>query len=180
MDGDESDYHYDGMADGDDATADSLSSSSSAASSSSTSSSAFSLHNPSSFSSSLSSFAADRPAPRSILKRATGRKRSLRWDESNLAVNESEKVPRMKVDEPKTPYHAHSHSHSSSVGSSSGLSSAGSTTGSFSSGSSSTSEMTHRSAFDQHTVDAVSQQTQTHTATTAAEAAHQACEHTVG
>eukprot|EP00762_Andalucia_godoyi_P000999 ANDGO_01962.mRNA.1 hypothetical protein H257_04957 len=28
----------------------------------------------------------------------------IRWDEHNLDVNESEKVPRMKIDEPKTPY----------------------------------------------------------------------------
>jgi len=28
----------------------------------------------------------------------------IQWDEANLMLNESEKVPRMKVDEPKTPF----------------------------------------------------------------------------
>ena len=63
--------------------------------------------NPSSSSSSSSS--SSQPV-RSILRPSSGRKRSrsLRWDETNLAVNESEKVPRMKVDEPKTPFHSSS------------------------------------------------------------------------
>jgi hypothetical protein len=30
--------------------------------------------------------------------------RPLRWDEGNLELNESERVPRMKITEPKTPY----------------------------------------------------------------------------
>ena len=29
----------------------------------------------------------------------------IQWDEQNLAQNEDEKVPRMKIDEPKTPFH---------------------------------------------------------------------------
>lgn len=33
----------------------------------------------------------------------------LRWDEDNLALNEEEKVPRMKIDEPDTPYHYETH-----------------------------------------------------------------------
>jgi len=32
------------------------------------------------------------------------RKRRARWDDENLAKNESEKVPRMKIDEPPTPF----------------------------------------------------------------------------
>ncbi len=44
-------------------------------------------------------------APRSILKNPSSKKRCLRWDELNLSKNESEKIPRMKVLEPKTPYH---------------------------------------------------------------------------
>ena len=123
-------YHYDGAADGD-------------ASSASSAPSSSSQHNPSSSSSSAA--ASDRPPPRSILKRATSRKRSLRWDESNLAVNESEKVPRMKVDEPKTPYHAAHSVHSTSAPGSAGGSGGG---GSFS--------QPHRSAFDQQFVDTVS------------------------
>ena len=31
--------------------------------------------------------------------------RSLQWDEANLQLNEEEKVPRMKIDEPPTPYY---------------------------------------------------------------------------
>jgi hypothetical protein len=31
--------------------------------------------------------------------------KDFRWDEQNLEQNESEKVPRMKIDEPKTPFH---------------------------------------------------------------------------
>ena len=130
---DEPRYPADGMADGEYSSAGSVSSSSSG------------VHNPSSSSAALPSFAAaGRPRPRSILKRATGRKRSLRWDESNLAVNESEKVPRMKVDEPKTPYHA---AHQPSVmlaGVAAEEGEAGSN------------QPPHRSAFDQQRVDAVS------------------------
>lgn len=29
----------------------------------------------------------------------------MKWDEGNLLKNEIEKVPRMKIDEPPTPYH---------------------------------------------------------------------------
>lgn len=47
--------------------------------------------------------------PRPILKNDSRRPSlkvsSIRWDEDNLEVNENEKVPRMKIDEPKTPYH---------------------------------------------------------------------------
>ena len=117
-----------------------------------------SVHNPSSSSSSLA-HSSDRSPPRSILKRSSGRKRSLRWDESNLAVNESEKVPRMKVDEPKTPYHA---AHSSAAA----LSSMDdSSTGAHeaSSGRSSFSSEQHRSAFDQQRVDTVSRTPHSHT-----------------
>lgn len=45
--------------------------------------------------------------PKGILKSVfseSGSKRSLQWDEDNLIVNEAEKVPRMKIDEPKTPF----------------------------------------------------------------------------
>ena len=31
--------------------------------------------------------------------------RGVKWDEANLLQNEEEKVPRMKIDEPKTPYY---------------------------------------------------------------------------
>jgi len=48
--------------------------------------------------------------PRPILKKAresaeTHAGNTVVWDEDNLALNESEKVPRMTIDEPKTPYH---------------------------------------------------------------------------
>jgi len=48
--------------------------------------------------------------PKSILADSTGRRRksqrraSIQWDEANLEQNEEEKVPRMKINEPKTPY----------------------------------------------------------------------------
>eukprot|EP01084_Bolivina_argentea_P042967 79188_1 len=32
------------------------------------------------------------------------KKKGLKWDENNLEKNENEKVPRMKIDEPPTPY----------------------------------------------------------------------------
>jgi hypothetical protein len=48
--------------------------------------------------------------PRGILrnkKASSGdqKKHDLIWDEVNLLQNEEEKVPRMKIDEPKTPFH---------------------------------------------------------------------------
>eukprot|EP01083_Nonionella_stella_P098904 278188_1 len=33
------------------------------------------------------------------------RSEQIRWDEKNLEMNEAEKVPRMKIDEPPTPYY---------------------------------------------------------------------------
>lgn len=33
------------------------------------------------------------------------RRRSLTWDEQNLSLNEAQKTPKMKISEPKTPYH---------------------------------------------------------------------------
>eukprot|EP00808_Paulinella_micropora_P015421 g44221.t1 len=44
--------------------------------------------------------------PKSILKRPSGgpTSKQFAWDEANLQQNEDEKVPRMKIDEPKTPY----------------------------------------------------------------------------
>ena len=39
-------------------------------------------------------------------ERAVAPASGIVWDEDNLALNESEKVPRMTIDEPKTPYHA--------------------------------------------------------------------------
>lgn len=40
-----------------------------------------------------------------ILKSSKGDKKAgIIWDEENLFLNELEKVPRMKIDEPKTPY----------------------------------------------------------------------------
>lgn len=42
---------------------------------------------------------------RSCLKKNTEEsRRGIQWDEPNLQQNEDEKVPRMKIDEPKTPY----------------------------------------------------------------------------
>jgi len=42
---------------------------------------------------------------RSCLKQQTEEpRRGVRWDEPNLQQNEDEKVPRMKIDEPKTPF----------------------------------------------------------------------------
>lgn len=44
--------------------------------------------------------------PRSCLKHKSAEpRRGVRWDEPNLQQNEDEKVPRMKIDEPKTPFH---------------------------------------------------------------------------
>jgi len=42
-----------------------------------------------------------------ILKKESNRKkrRSIVWDEDNLHLNEIQKTPKMKIDEPKTPYH---------------------------------------------------------------------------
>ena len=48
------------------------------------------------------------PHPKPILKKTKepeGHISNITWDEQNLELNESEKVPRMKIDEPKTPYH---------------------------------------------------------------------------
>ncbi len=36
--------------------------------------------------------------------RPTARPAGISWDETNLQTNEAEKVPRMKIDEPKTPF----------------------------------------------------------------------------
>ena len=35
---------------------------------------------------------------------ADGKKKSLRWDEENLDYNEENKTPKMKIDEPPTPF----------------------------------------------------------------------------
>ena len=35
---------------------------------------------------------------------ADGQKKSLRWDEENLDYNEENKTPKMKIDEPPTPF----------------------------------------------------------------------------
>jgi hypothetical protein len=35
---------------------------------------------------------------------AEGGKKSLRWDEENLEYNEENKTPKMKIDEPPTPF----------------------------------------------------------------------------
>ena len=139
-----------------------------AAASASLSHIAQSTHNPSSSSSSLA-HSSERSPPRSILKRSSGRKRSLRWDESNLAVNESEKVPRMKVDEPKTPYHA-AHSSAAALSSMNDSTGAHDESGDERHGRSSFSSQQQRSAFDQQRVDAVSstpltRTTHTHTLT---------------
>ncbi|GAB5371045.1 hypothetical protein AAMO2058_001545400 [Amorphochlora amoebiformis] len=42
-----------------------------------------------------------------ILKKAPAgpMRKDFKWDEKNLDRNEEEKVPRMKIDEPPTPYH---------------------------------------------------------------------------
>lgn len=45
------------------------------------------------------------PVTTTVTKQSRKRVLPLHWDEENLARNECEKVPRMKVDEPKTPYH---------------------------------------------------------------------------
>jgi hypothetical protein len=42
---------------------------------------------------------------RSKVDLSVSTKKGIVWDESNLLQNEQEKVPRMKVDEPKTPFH---------------------------------------------------------------------------
>jgi hypothetical protein len=34
-----------------------------------------------------------------------GHEAHIRWNEANLQQNEDEKVPRMKIDQPKTPFH---------------------------------------------------------------------------
>jgi len=41
------------------------------------------------------------------LKKETNRKKrkGIVWDEENLHLNEIQKTPKMKIDEPKTPYH---------------------------------------------------------------------------
>jgi Protein phosphatase inhibitor 2 (IPP-2) len=48
------------------------------------------------------------PAKRSILKNKVqngpAKRRGIAWNEDNLQQNEDEKVPRMKIDEPPTPY----------------------------------------------------------------------------
>lgn len=45
--------------------------------------------------------------PKSALKKTSTRPKraTIMWDEENLDANESERVPRRKIDEPKTPYH---------------------------------------------------------------------------
>jgi hypothetical protein len=47
--------------------------------------------------------------PKGILKKPDSNaeitRQALFWDEVNLMRNEEEKVPRMKIDEPKTPFH---------------------------------------------------------------------------
>lgn len=46
-----------------------------------------------------------RGEPRSCLKNKSEQpRRGIQWDEPNLQQNEDEKVPRMKIDEPKTPF----------------------------------------------------------------------------
>jgi hypothetical protein len=38
------------------------------------------------------------------MESAEGGKKSLRWDEENLEYNEENKTPKMKIDEPPTPF----------------------------------------------------------------------------
>mmetsp|Transcript_11360 Transcript_11360/g.21854 ORF Transcript_11360/g.21854 Transcript_11360/m.21854 type:complete len:156 (-) Transcript_11360:188-655(-) len=50
---------------------------------------------------------AAQPKVKGILKKSQPGplKKNFKWDEKNLDQNEEEKVPRMKIDEPPTPYH---------------------------------------------------------------------------